>query len=58
MAGAGVRSPAPYQDGGLEGYKMYFAGQSSIRKSKARLLVALCLLHIFLHRPVLKMLSR
>ncbi|XP_042600840.1 uncharacterized PE-PGRS family protein PE_PGRS54 isoform X14 [Cyprinus carpio] len=58
MTAAGVRSPAPYQDGGLEGYKMYFAGQSSIRKSKARLLVALCLLHSFPHRSVLKMLSR
>ncbi|KAI2653099.1 hypothetical protein H4Q32_006466 [Labeo rohita] len=52
------RSPAPYQNGGLEGYKMYFCGQSSIRKSKARLLVALCLLHSFPHRPVLNMLSR
>ncbi|XP_048059499.1 hornerin isoform X4 [Megalobrama amblycephala] len=37
---------------------MYFGAQSSIRKSKARLLVALCLLHSFPHRPVLKMLSR
>ncbi|XP_026087230.1 uncharacterized protein LOC113061932 [Carassius auratus] len=37
---------------------MYFGGQSSIRKSKARLLVTLCLLHSFPHRPVLKMLSR
>ncbi|KAG1948388.1 hypothetical protein F2P79_012155 [Pimephales promelas] len=37
---------------------MYFGAQSSIRKSKARLLVALCLLHSFPHKPVLKMLSR